>query len=318
MDTPKISVIIPVYNVEKYLKECLDSVINQTLKEIEIICVDDGSADNSGKILDEYALKDNRIKVIHKKNEGAGVARDCALDLATGKYLAFLDGDDLYKNIFLEKMYKSASENNSDIVVCLAESYDICKKEYKVLKQSLKVEYLPEKEPFCADDVSKYIFNSFQNWNWNKIYSKDFVDKNKIRFQYIYRTNDLYFTCCSLVLADRITTVKQPLVVYRIGMEKNSQSTNILFPFDFYKAFKELKNFLEKENKYKLYKESYLDWFSYSILYNVLSIKNNKIRLKVLKYVIINGMRDFGVIDFFKMICIALKKIIKKIIKRKK
>ncbi len=106
----KVSVIIPVYNVEKYLRECLDSVINQTLSDIEIICVNDGSTDNSLAILEEYAQKDTRIKIISKRNEGAGKARQAAIKKASGEYLAFLDGDDYYKSDFVEKMYASAKK----------------------------------------------------------------------------------------------------------------------------------------------------------------------------------------------------------------
>ncbi len=113
----KISVIIPVYNVEKYLRECLDSVVNQTLKEIEIILVDDGSTDLSGEICDEYAAKDERIKVIHKKNEGTGIARNTAIEFSTGEYIFFLDSDDLIELTVLEKLYIKTIETNSDIVI---------------------------------------------------------------------------------------------------------------------------------------------------------------------------------------------------------
>ena len=114
----KVSVIIPVYNVEQYLNQCLDSVINQTLKDIEIICVDDGSTDNSFKMLEEYAQKDNRIKVIHQKNKGAAAARNEGLYIAQGKYLSFLDSDDFFEIDMLEQMYNCAEKYNTDIVVC--------------------------------------------------------------------------------------------------------------------------------------------------------------------------------------------------------
>ena len=94
MDNTKISVILPVYNVEKYLRQCLDTIIGQTLKEIEILCVDDGSTDNSAKILEEYAQKDQRVKVFTQKNAGAGAARNLGLRHASGKYLSFQDSDD--------------------------------------------------------------------------------------------------------------------------------------------------------------------------------------------------------------------------------
>ena len=99
MNNPKISVIIPVYNVEKYLSECLDSVISQTLKDIEIICVNDGSTDNSLQILKEYASKDTRIKIIDKENEGQGYARKVGLDVANGEYILFCDSDYYYSEL---------------------------------------------------------------------------------------------------------------------------------------------------------------------------------------------------------------------------
>ena len=114
---PKISVIIPVYKVEQYLPECLDSIINQTYKNLEIICIDDGSPDNSGKILDEYASKDNRIRVIHKENGGISSARNAGLDIATGDWISFVDSDDWLDINTYEKLLSSADEANTDIVM---------------------------------------------------------------------------------------------------------------------------------------------------------------------------------------------------------
>ena len=108
---PKVSIVIPTYNVEQYLKECLDSVINQTLKDIEIICVDDGSTDNSGKILDEYAAKDSRIKVIHKENGGYGKAMNVGIDNATGEYIGIVEPDDYIEFDMYETLYINAKKN---------------------------------------------------------------------------------------------------------------------------------------------------------------------------------------------------------------
>ena len=123
MNDPKISVIIPVYNVEKYLSECLDSIINQTLREIEVICVNDGSTDSSLSILKEYSSKDNRVKIIDKKNEGQGYARKVGLDIAKGEYILFCDSDDKYSsnNVF-ENLYKAIKKNNSDLM-CFSFEY---------------------------------------------------------------------------------------------------------------------------------------------------------------------------------------------------
>ena len=116
MDT--ISVIVPVYKVEPYLKQCVDSIINQTYKNLEIILVDDGSTDNCGKICDEYASKDNRIKVLHIENGGPAVARNAGLDIATGKYIGYVDSDDYIEPDMYETLYNAMIKTNAGLVVC--------------------------------------------------------------------------------------------------------------------------------------------------------------------------------------------------------
>ena len=273
MSTPLISVIIPVYNMEKYLRECLDSVINQTLKDIEIICVDDGSTDNSLEILKEYAKKDKRLKVFTQKNKGAGAARNLGLTHATGEYLAFLDGDDYYSFDFANKMYTKAKEKDLDILICSAQNYNIKTNTYQTMPWSLNVKMLPENDIFSVNDIKKYIFNFSQNWNWNKIFKKSFIDKNNIKFQELYRTNDLLFTNKALVLAKKISTIQEDLVTYRIGMESNSQATNHLHPEDFLKAFHQLKLFLDEEKQFNKLKQSFYSATIGGIVYNYNSIK---------------------------------------------
>ncbi|MDR2409276.1 MAG: glycosyltransferase, partial [Bacteroidales bacterium] len=111
---PKVSIIIPVYNVEKYLAECLDSAIGQTLRDIEIICVDDGSTDHSPEILDEYVKKDSRITVLHQSNGGPSKARNTGIDIATGEYILFLDSDDTIKPTLCETTTDIADREQSD------------------------------------------------------------------------------------------------------------------------------------------------------------------------------------------------------------
>ena len=113
---PEISIIVPVYNVEKYLKRCIDSILNQSFTDFELILVYDGSTDNSGKIIDEYAIKDERIKVIHKENGGQGSARNRGLDIAKGNYIGFVDSDDWIHKDMYKCMYQIISEDNTDIV----------------------------------------------------------------------------------------------------------------------------------------------------------------------------------------------------------
>ena len=115
---PKISIIVPVYNVEQYLAECIESIKDQSLTDIEIILVDDGSPDNSGAICDDYALKDDRIKVIHKKNGGLSSARNAGLEVAIGEYIGFVDSDDWVDGEMYEVLYKNAVENQAEIAAC--------------------------------------------------------------------------------------------------------------------------------------------------------------------------------------------------------
>lgn len=134
-----ISVIIPVYNVEKYINRCLDSVIGQTYKNIEIILVDDGSTDNSGKICDEYAEKDKRIRVIHKENGGQSEARNYALGVAKGKYITFLDSDDYITKDYIEYMYELLKNSSADISICGVQIVNFEDKEYKIDETEVKI-----------------------------------------------------------------------------------------------------------------------------------------------------------------------------------
>ncbi len=117
VNKPKVSIVVPVYNTEKYIERCMNSILNQTLKEIEIIIVDDGSKENCAKLCDELAKTDSRIKVVHKKNAGLGFARNTGIKEATGEYIGFVDSDDYIEPEMYEKLYSTASVNNADIVL---------------------------------------------------------------------------------------------------------------------------------------------------------------------------------------------------------
>lgn len=187
MTHPKVSVIVPIYNVEKYLDECMVSLLNQTLKDIEIILVDDESPDNCPKMCDEYANKDKRVKVVHKKNGGLGFARNSGLDVATGEYVAFIDSDDFIDLDMMEHLYNVAIEYNADEVRCgikfyvggkFTERHDVDKltvfrgKEQVVDFMLDVVGPLPE----CKRDV-KYMMSSCCC-----IHSRKVIEDNHIRF----------------------------------------------------------------------------------------------------------------------------------------
>ena len=156
----KVSVIIPVYNVEDYLAQCIDSIVCQTLKEIEIICVDDGSTDKSYEILQEYEKKDNRIKLLQQKNAGAGIARNKGMKIAQGKYLAIVDSDDFFELDMLEKAYVQCEKDNADICVFRSDKYDTQNQKYEPIPWTIKKQYLPEQIPFKAAEIYPHILSS--------------------------------------------------------------------------------------------------------------------------------------------------------------
>ena len=139
-----MSVIIPVYNIERHLRQCLDSVTGQTLTELEIICVDDGSTDGSPEILADYAQRDGRFQIITQPNTGPGVARNTGMDRATGEYLIFLDSDDWFEPDFLERMVAKAKETGADVTICRAVEFDTQTGRELPSEWMLKTEGLPK------------------------------------------------------------------------------------------------------------------------------------------------------------------------------
>ena len=177
----KVSIIIPIYNVEKYLRECLESVINQTLKDVEIICVDDGSPDNCPQICDEYASKDNRIKVIHKENGGYGSAMNVGLDNATGEYIGIVEPDDYIESNMYEDLYKIAQKFDSDIVK--SAYWEIFEDEennkiraYSYWAHEIK---MPEKS-FKIQDCPNFFYHHPSIWSC--IYKRNFINAHNIKF----------------------------------------------------------------------------------------------------------------------------------------
>lgn len=176
---PKISVIIPIYNVEKYLRECLESVINQTLSDIEIILIDDGGKDNCPKIIDEYAAKDSRIIAIHKDNGGYGQSMNVGLERATGEYIAIVEPDDYIDSKMYEALYKIAQNSDSDIVKsCFYDNLQ-SKQLTRIKKVNWKDE-IPEDKSFTIQEYPYFLY--YHPSVWSCIYKRDFLNKHNIRF----------------------------------------------------------------------------------------------------------------------------------------
>ena len=260
MSNIKVSVVIPVYNVENYLSECLDSVINQTLKDIEIICVNDGSTDNSLAILKEYAQKDERIKIITQQNQGGAIARNNGLKKIIGEYVIFLDSDDVFDLTMLEKMYNRAVETSADVTVCDSRYFisDI-NKTYKTY--GIRYDKLPDMKVFSPSMIPHYnIYQAFVGWAWDKLYRKDFILDVGLEFQNLRSSDDMYFSYISLVLSKRIALLKEPLVFYRKNNPSSIGATRTKFSTCFYEALLAMKEYLIQKELFELYKISYYNY----------------------------------------------------------
>lgn len=216
---PKVSVVIPVYNTEPYLRQCLDSVVAQTLRDVEVICVDDGSTDGSLEILREYEARDGRVTVLQQQNQFAGVARNRGMERARGDYLVFWDSDDFFEPTALEEMHEQIVRYGADICVCGANQYLQETGELRPSARYLAEDRLPESAVFNRHTHNDFILTFATVMPWNKMFRRSFVEENRLQFQDRRNSNDTYFCACALLLAKRIVTVRERLVTYRVGRE---------------------------------------------------------------------------------------------------
>ena len=276
MEEIKVSVIVPVYNTEPYLEQCIESILGQTLREMEVICVDDGSSDRSVEILKEKSRLDQRLRILTQKNSGGGAARNLGMKHAKGKYLVFLDSDDFFLPEMLEEMSARCEETGAQICVCKAKCYHEDLGFETPEPAAMREEFLPRQEVFCWRDMPEAVFNAFHNWPWNKMFLRSFVLEHGLKFQEIRRTNDLLFTCTALMEAEKITTVRKEFVSYRVGIAGSCQTTNQEAPLDFFYAFLALKEYLEKKNVFSQVQRSFVNHALDGCMANLNSQENGR------------------------------------------
>ena len=215
----KVSIIVPVYNVERYLSKCLDSLTNQTLKGIEIICVNDGSTDSSLAILKEFANKDSRIKIIDKQNEGVSVARNTGIEVATGQYLMFADSDDYLIENACEKALNTIGHDGSDI--CIFSHYDLV--DEKLVKSGVN------KDIIKAQKQNNQTYTDFSINIWDKIYNRNFLITNSIKFIPNLKTSeDVIFNFVCQFNNPKVSYSIEPLYVYRLTSENSATSKSYI------------------------------------------------------------------------------------------
>ena len=244
-----ISIIVPVYKVETYLPTCIDSIINQTYKNIEIILADDGSPDNCPDICDEYAKRDSRIKVIHKENGGLSDARNAGLEIAAGDYIGFVDSDDYIASDMYETLLNEAENNEAEIVMCRAYNvYDDDTTHYPTEKKEIQM--------FSGNDILSALYDKqLDNFAWNKFYKRSLFDKIRYPKGKIYE--DLFTTYKLLDMCNKVVLDNSRLYYYRIRKDSIMGKARKVINVDKFQAFDEIIAYFKDnsviEKKAKLY-----------------------------------------------------------------
>ena len=269
----KVSVILPVYNGERYLEKCMDDILGQSLPEIEVLCIDDGSTDQTFAILEKYERKDSRVSVSKQENAGAAAARNYGMTLASGEYLSFLDADDFFEPDMLALAYKHAKEQAADVVIFRGDRYDDTLEQSIQMEYSIKREQLPQKNPFAYRDIPDQIFTFAVGWAWDKLFRRAFIEDRKLQFQDLRTSNDLYFVFSSFVKAQRIYTMNELLVHHRIQVKASLSVTREKSWDCFFKAALALREELRQMDIYKEVEKGFLNWLLHFCFWNLDTIE---------------------------------------------
>lgn len=209
MSHPIVSVIIPVFNTKPYLQQCLDSLIDQTLEEIEIICVDNGSTDGSYEFLQEYTTRHTNITVLRHAKGRQGDARNAGMEVARGEFIGFVDSDDFVAPVMFQKMVKAAQTNHADVAVC---NFKLYYEDKDSTPQVLPDYLLASGDPFSILERPKLLRNLTI---WNKLFSRKFLEQHSIRFPEGAFHEDQFFVIAAFLLARRVVSVPEALYFYR-------------------------------------------------------------------------------------------------------
>ena len=274
----KVSIITPVYNVDKYLEECIESILKQDYRNIELILVDDGSTDNSKEIIKRYAKIDNRIKAVFQKNMGAPTARNKGIELATGEYILFFDSDDVLEENIISEMVSKIEQDNADLLIGNFIEIDENSK-----KLSDKIFFREEKT--INDSIIKEC-SLFQPVPGNKLYKKEIIKNNNLRFADVKIAQDLNFYIKYLLFIKKVTCINKFVYKYRIiqGSISRTYSMKIL---DITNSFEDVKKLYIKENKIEQYNKyiSIVELIGYtSQIKKAIYFKNKKDRKQVIEY----------------------------------
>ena len=293
----KVSIIIPVYNAEKYLGKCLESLLSQTLQEMEIICVDDGSSDGSPEILKRFQERDGRVRILTQENQYAGAARNNGMKEAQGEYLLFLDADDFFENTLLEKVYNQGKKMEADIVLFGAKQYNDKTGIVSPASWYFKRDALPRENPFSGKTENTDVFALVTPAPWTKLFRREFVEKQGLSFQGLQNSNDVYFVLTALALAEKITYVDEALVFYRVGMKGSLQGSKSLHPDCFIEAYAGVYHELQRRGIYERYEEGFMNILLSGCAHNLRTVTDWELRRRICERMAESEFAEMGLME---------------------
>ncbi len=298
--SPVVSVVTAAYNCEKYIGEMLRSLVKQTQKNIQIICVDDGSTDNTLGLMLDYADRDDRIMVLRSAmNVGPAVARNYGLDHAVGDYVIFVDADDYCDITMLERMVAASKLHNADVVICRSYEFDDKTGEQTYNSSMYREELLPDKnKPFNYRDVPQYIFNIVNGWAWDKLIKREILLKHKLNFQDIRRNEDMVFSYMSMIYADSNFLMDDVLIFHRRNTGTSQEKTGLQYPYTFYDAGLEWIKKLNEAGVYDMVEQSYVNRIISAVFYTLSMVKNDSaLYLELLVYCKLKILSDLRLLN---------------------
>lgn len=256
----KVSVIMPIYNAYDYLRPAIDSVLDQTLSEIELICIDDGSTDSSFELIKEYQQRDERVRIVTETNAGPALARNNGIKRARGEYLAFLDADDFFEPTLLEKLYNAAKEKDLDIAIAEYDIYNSRKATFEAVQpcehEAVFAEGTVTSKNLCPDKI----FLSTNGAAWNKLFRRSFVVEKQITFlRDVKIYEDVYFVVAALSLAERVGKIFDVLIHHRVYTDQSRAKMFRKYYAQVLVAYLAMKEFLRLNGMYAPLSTSFLN-----------------------------------------------------------
>lgn len=268
---------MPVYNAEAFLRRSISDILGQTLREIELICVDDGSTDTSPAILEEFAASDGRLRIFRQDNAGPGAARNRGLREAAGDYVLFLDADDCFEPDMLSSLVELSERSGADICLCRAERFDDASGEPLPSAWMLKEELLPA-AVFTPQEAAGHFFQFTYGMVWDKLYSREFLRRTGHTFPPLRCAEDTAFAFCTLLDAERIAVLPEVKLHYRVNRNSSVSRSCIRQPEAPYTSFQLIYDHLQTRKDRELFEKSFLNWAMEYLVWNMSNMPDRSVR----------------------------------------